>query len=116
MIWLNTHNNYLIHLHVILPWLLSLWVSAFLFLPLEGSDCFFSGVYKQQKERDPKATLFIYIIFAKLLQNKFKSSFIKHDFTIQQGCNFISQLNNMILGQSDKYKLEKIFKEVRNNS
>lgn len=63
VIWLNTCNNYLIHLHFSLPWLLSLWVSAFLFLPLEGSDCFFSGVYKQQKEHDPTSDyLFILLL------------------------------------------------------
>lgn len=89
--WLNTCSSYLIHLHLSLPWLLSLWVSAFLFLPLEGSDCFFSGVYKQQKEHDPTAALFIYII-AILLWNKFKNSFIKHDFTFQHGHNFRSQI------------------------
>lgn len=33
---------------VCLPWLLSFWFSAFLFLPLDDSDCFFSGVYRKQ--------------------------------------------------------------------
>lgn len=80
----NVWNNHIIHLQFSLPWLLSLWVSAFLFLPLEGSDCFFSGVYEEQKQCDPTTALFTYIT-AIALWDKLKSystQYLKTKFAI----------------------------------
>lgn len=53
-----------------LPWLLSDWMSGFLFLPLVVSDCFFSGVWKRNSIELPFVMVILQYVGSFTLVNK----------------------------------------------